>query len=155
MSASLKEEAFWACAEGEEAEERRQVPIVEALVTVAETQVRRIVGPSYPCQILTVQLAPDATAVEPLGTVTVQVDDVSLVFNRAHGSYGSQPGQVQLASREEGGWKVVGEPIEGLADLGRQLRTTGVPDTRAATRPRPVERTAEPDTRYLGLIREM
>jgi len=155
MSASLREKAFWACAEGEETEERRQVPIVDALVTRAETKVHRIVGPSYPCQILLVQLAPDATAVEPLGTVVVQVDDVSLVFNRAHGPYGYQSGQVYLACQEDERWKVVGKPIEGLADLGQQLKTMGVTDTRSATRPQLTERTAQPDTRCLGVRRRI
>jgi hypothetical protein len=155
MSASLREKAFWACAEGEEIEERRQVPIVEALVTRAETGVHRIVGPSYPCQILMVQLAPDATAVEPLGTVVVRVDDVSLVFNRAHGPYGHQPGQVYLACQEDERWELVGEPIKGLADLGRQLKTTGVADTKSATHRQPTARVAEPGTRCLGLMRQV
>ncbi len=102
-----------------------------------------------------VQLAPDATAVEPLGTVVVQVDDVSLVFNRAHGPYGYQPGQVYLAYQEDERWKLVGEPIEGLADLGWQLKTTGVTTTRPPTRSQLIERTSEPSTRCLGLMRQV
>src|SRR5437764_632492 len=119
MSASLRERAFWACTEGEETEVRRQVPIVDALVARAEAQVQRILGLSDPCQVMLVQLAPDATTVEPLGTVVVQLDDVSLVFNRAHGPYGYQTGQVYLAQQDDERWQLVGDPIEDLADLGR------------------------------------
>ena len=124
MSVSLREKAFWACAEGEDTEVRRQVPIVDALVARAEAQVQRILGLSDPCQVMLVQLAPDATTVEPLGTVVVQLDDVSLVFNRAHGPYGYQTGQVYLAQQDDERWQLVGDPIEDLADLGRERCAT-------------------------------
>src|SRR5207248_2520444 len=101
------------------------VGITERTAHGIEAQVQRILGLSDPCQVMLVQLAPDATTVEPLGTVVVQLDDVSLVFNRAHGPYGYQTGQVYLAQQDDERWQLVGDPIEDLADLGRELKATG------------------------------
>jgi len=155
MSASLRERAFWACTEGEETEVRRQVPIVDALVARAEAQVQRILGLSDPCQVMLVQLAPDATTVEPLGTVVVQLDDVSLVFNRAHGPYGYQTGQVYLAQQDDERWQLVGDPIEDLADLGRELKATGATNAGPRNVPQLSETEALSGTRCLGVMRHM
>ena len=81
--------------------------------------------------------------------------DVSLVFNRAHGPYGYQTGQVYLAQQDDERWQLVGDPIEDLADLGRELKATGANNAGPRNVPQLSETEALSGTRCLGVMRHM